>query len=575
MRMPYTTSASQVNLFYQNLYEYLNSGTYCDLTFIVGCKQFPCHRIILASSSPYFQALLTHTFKENKLDSIELRDIDSDIFSLLLNYIYSGKIELDDNNVEDILVASDMFQLNEIVQFCCHYLSIGLNEKNVIDVWRIANELQCLELKNDAEHYLLTHFRSLFQLNMIKLLPKDLLLKIISNDDLVVDNEQQVLESILVWYMNNLEQSSDHLFDNVRFQYISKEHQNLILQQIGNTSPSTVDRIEQTISQRECTLDSTPARRGVRQTCYLFGGYGTPIDDHDSQLLTSSYRCHLNLNECSSLYSIEIEQIYGDEMRYPRMHHQIAALGSLIYIVGGEDGDNIFNSVEIFDPLSKINNKRWTQTSSMITPRCNFGLVAIDSTTLYALGGHIGADITSTIEKFDCKTSTWTLLPYKLKSPCYGFACVQLNGLILCIGGSCLFNLPVKTTEIYNIKTGQSYLCTDMFEARTFCSTCLDEETEKVYVFGGADANGNALRSVEVYNANYCRWYPLPPMIFARISPCIYRFGLYIIIFGGRTSLGTHSEILNTVEIFHIQKNKWIRMNDIPIHVYGAAAILR
>ncbi|CAF1510824.1 unnamed protein product, partial [Adineta steineri] len=91
MRMPYTTSTSQVNSFYQNLYEYFNSGTYCDLTFLVGCKKFPCHRIILASSSPYFQALLTHTFKENKLDSIELRDIDSDIFSLLLNYIYSGK----------------------------------------------------------------------------------------------------------------------------------------------------------------------------------------------------------------------------------------------------------------------------------------------------------------------------------------------------------------------------------------------------------------------------------------------------------------------------------------------------
>ena len=67
----------------------------------------------------------------------------------------------------------------------------------------------------------------------------------------------------------------------------------------------------------------------------------------------------------------------------------------------------------------------------MITPRCNFGLVALDSITLYALGGHIGADITSTIEMFNCQTGAWTLLPYKLQSPCYGFACVQLNGLIL------------------------------------------------------------------------------------------------------------------------------------------------
>ena len=132
-------------------------------------------------------------------------------------------------------------------------------------------------------------------------------------------------------------------------------------------------------------MNNTPARRGMRQTCYIFGGYGAHIDDMNFHLLTSSYRCQFNINDTSSLYSIEIEQIHGDEMRYPRMHHQIAALGSLIYIIGGEDGDNIFNSVEIFDPLSKLNNKQWIQTSSMITPRCNFGLVSLDSTYIISI----------------------------------------------------------------------------------------------------------------------------------------------------------------------------------------------
>jgi hypothetical protein len=314
----------------------------------------------------------------------------------------------------------------------------------------------------------------------------------------------------------------------------------------------------------------------MRQTCYLFGGYGSSFDDTNSNLLTSSYRCHFNINdESSSLYSIEIEQILGDEMRYPRMHHQIAALGSLIYIVGGEDGDNIFNSVEIFDPLSKLNSKQWIQTSSMITPRCNFGLVSLDSNTLYALGGHIGADITSSIEMFNCQTGIWTLLPYKLKSPCYGFACVQMNGLILCIGGSCIFNLPIKTTEIFNPRTGQSYFCTDMNEARSFSSACVDDEQEKIFIFGGADSNGNGLRSVEVYNSFHCRWSNLPSMLFNRISPCVYRIGYFIIVFGGRTSLTPNCEILNTAEIFDIQKNLWIRTNDVPIRLYGAATVLR
>jgi hypothetical protein len=320
-------------------------------------------------------------------------------------------------------------------------------------------------------------------------------------------------------------------------------------------------------------------RRGTRQTCYLFGGYGSSTDIVSPGLFDGSYRCQLKTADvsqsCSSVYSFELESIPDDGLRYRRMHHQIAALGSLIYIVGGEDGDNIFNSVEIFDPLSKNVEQQWTQTSSMLMPRCNFGLVSRNATTMYALGGHIGADITSTIEKFDCLTGTWTLTPYRLKSPCYGFVCVQINGLIVCIGGSCIFNLPVKTTEIFNPDTGLSYFCTDMFEARTFASACIDDRQELIYVFGGADAHGNGLRSVEMYNSYQCRWYSLPSMLFNRISPCVHRIGCLICVFGGRTSLERQCEILNTAEIFDIEKNIWMRTDDMPIRIYGAATIAR
>jgi hypothetical protein len=64
-------------------------------------------------------------------------------------------------------------------------------------------------------------------------------------------------------------------------------------------------------------------------------------------------------------------------------------------------------------------------------------------------------------------------------------------------------------------------------------------------------------------------------MLFNRISPCVYHIGIFIIVFGGRTSLAQNSEILNTAEIFDISKNTWIRTNDLPIRVYGATTILR
>ena len=233
MRVPYSSSNVRLNEFFQNLTNSLQSGTFCDVTFSVDNQQFPCHRIIVASYSPYFQALLTHQFKENHQHTIELTNIDSSIFSLILQYMYSGKIEIDDDYVRELFVASDMFQLDEIVQFCCHYMSISLNEQNVIETWRIANKIECSSLKNDAENYVLMHFRGLIRRDLIKHLPKSLFIQTISHDDLIVDHEHQVLEAILVWYLNNREQPFEQLLDNVRLEFISKEHQTMILNQIG------------------------------------------------------------------------------------------------------------------------------------------------------------------------------------------------------------------------------------------------------------------------------------------------------------------------------------------------------
>ena len=321
-------------------------------------------------------------------------------------------------------------------------------------------------------------------------------------------------------------------------------------------------------------MNSSPARRSLRQTCYVFGGYGCDLNDPTFHLLTSSYRCLFNRNDNSGSPTLEIKQIHGDEMHYPRMHHQIAALGSLMYLVGGEDGDNIYNSVEIFDPITKLNNKQWKQTGSMITPRCNFGLVVLDSTTLLALGGQVGAEIESSIEIFDCQTGVWSLFDHQLASPCYGFACVQWDGSIFCIGGSDRFNSSTQRTDIFNLRTGISYSSTYMHKARSFCSACLDEEGEKIYVFGGADVHGNGLNSAEVYDLHHNLWTMLPTMIFNRISPCVYRIGILIIVFGGRTSIESNSDILNTAEIYNIVKKSWTRTNDLPIRIYGAATVL-
>lgn len=74
----------------------------------------------------------------------------------------------------------------------------------------------------------------------------------------------------------------------------------------------------------------------------------------------------------------------------PPMHQQrsdasAAALHDKIYIVGGFNGLEVLNSVEVFD----VETNQWSNLNSMISPRSGVSLVAFRD-SLYAFGGFSG-----------------------------------------------------------------------------------------------------------------------------------------------------------------------------------------
>lgn len=60
-----------------------------DLTFKVGEKSFPVHRVVLILRSPYFRRMLDGAFKEKDMGVIPLTGVDPDIFLEFLNLVYS------------------------------------------------------------------------------------------------------------------------------------------------------------------------------------------------------------------------------------------------------------------------------------------------------------------------------------------------------------------------------------------------------------------------------------------------------------------------------------------------------
>ena len=64
------------------------------MMFPLGGKRIEAHRIVLSASSDYFAAMFTNDFGESFQNEIELQGVDPDALETLVNYCYTGKLEL-------------------------------------------------------------------------------------------------------------------------------------------------------------------------------------------------------------------------------------------------------------------------------------------------------------------------------------------------------------------------------------------------------------------------------------------------------------------------------------------------
>ncbi|XP_072222950.1 zinc finger and BTB domain-containing protein 17 isoform X2 [Leuresthes tenuis] len=122
-------------------------GLLCDCTFVVDGVDFKAHKAVLAACSVYFRTL----FLDQK-DVVHLDISNAAGLGQVLDFMYTAKLSLNSQNVEDVLSVAHFLQMQEIINACSAYQSMS-NSALALD-FAVDEKTSEKEQREDNENHL-------------------------------------------------------------------------------------------------------------------------------------------------------------------------------------------------------------------------------------------------------------------------------------------------------------------------------------------------------------------------------------------------------------------------------------
>lgn len=72
--------------------------------------------------------------------------------------VLSGVISVTVENVQELMVAADMLQLNEVVSICGEFLKGHMDPINCVGIFQFLEQIACMDMLEFTENYIHVHF---------------------------------------------------------------------------------------------------------------------------------------------------------------------------------------------------------------------------------------------------------------------------------------------------------------------------------------------------------------------------------------------------------------------------------
>ncbi len=426
-----------------------------DVMLVAEGRSIPCHKVVLAAASDFFQRSLISGDNESGEvihNLLEIENIEFATLKQVVDYIYTGNLGKDVNleAARKLAIASSTLLLQHLQRKCEDVLLANVNIASCVNIYTFGKRYGFKCLKHKAQRLMHDHFEEVVSRVEFLEMRVDELIEYIGSNELSVGNENPVYQAVVRWVMHDLKARRDNfpsILDYVRLSFCSPKFLREVVapDSLMQNLPCKDLLVEAFIQQSRASsftlAERKPASRrryGKTRTLIMIGDLNDNVDqndqwwllkDDDWEEMVHSPRplCSGNIGACLLEDGILITGGHEYEgpkfkkcwllstqtlqwrrlpdMKNERSHHQSVYCEGHAYVLGGGAREY----AEHVERLEK-DRSRWVSMPSMPEGRINAAAVGYGS-LIYTCGGDKPNRVwqsTNTMFEFNTLSQTWS-----------------------------------------------------------------------------------------------------------------------------------------------------------------------